>query len=62
MPLPAKYADFYLTIMELYRQQKYMFDNHTHRVEGRIVSISQPYLLADCPGKSKEPDGIWRKV
>ena len=42
--LPAKYADFYLTIMELYRQQKYMFDNHTHRVEGRIVSISQPYL------------------
>ena len=53
--LPAKYADFYLTIMELYRQQKYMFDNHTHRVEGRIVSISQPYLRPIVRGKAKNP-------
>ena len=53
--LPAKYAGFYLTIMELYRQQKYMFDNHTHRVEGRIVSISQPYLRPVVRGKAKNP-------
>ena len=41
--------------MELYRQQKYMFDNHTHRVEGRIVSISQPYLRPIVRGKAKNP-------
>ena len=53
--LPAKYADFYLTITGLYRQQKYMFDNHTHRVEGRIVGISQPYLRPVVQGKAKNP-------
>lgn len=53
--LPAKYIGFYLTIMELYRQQKYMFDNYTHRVEGRIVSISQPYLRPVVRGKAKNP-------
>lgn len=53
--LPAKYADQYLTILTLYEQQKYMYDNHTHSVENRIVSISQPYLRPIVRGKSKSP-------
>ena len=53
--LPSKYTDYYLTIQKLYEQQKYMYDNRTHRVEGRIVSISQPYLRPMVRGKSKAP-------
>ena len=53
--LPAKYIDCYLTIQKLYKQQKYMYDNKTHSVENRIVSISQPYLRPIVRGKAKAP-------
>lgn len=53
--LPAKYINQYLVILELYRQQKYMFDNKTHSVEDRIVSISQPYIRPIVRGKAKAP-------
>lgn len=53
--LPGKYIDCYLTILKLYEQQKYMFDNKTHSVENRIVSISQPYLRPIVRGKAKSP-------
>lgn len=53
--LPAKYVDQYLVILELYEQQKYMFDNKTHSVENRIVSISQPYIRPIVRGKAKAP-------
>ena len=39
-----KQIDNIITIHLLYEQQKYMFDNRTHKVENRIVSISQPYV------------------
>ena len=45
----------YETIQELYRQQKYMFDNKTHKVENRIVSLSQPYIRPIVRGKAKSP-------
>ncbi len=48
-------ASIRLSIRKLYEQQKYMYDNKTHRVEGRIVSISQPYLRPIIRGKSKTP-------
>ena len=51
--LDKKYVDTYETIKVLYDQQKYMFDNHTHRVEDRIVSISQPYIRPIVRGKAK---------
>ena len=38
--LPSKYTDYYLTIQKLYEQQKHMYENKTHSVEDRIVSIS----------------------
>ena len=53
--LPPKYTDCYLTILKLYEQQKYMYENHTHSVEDRIVSISQPYLRPIVRGKAKTP-------
>lgn len=53
--LPKKYVDTYLTIQRLYEQQKYMFDNHTHKVENRIVSISQPWIRPIVRGKVKTP-------
>jgi len=41
------------TIKSLYEQQKYMYDNHTHTVVNRIVSLSQPYLRPIVRGKAK---------
>ena len=43
------------TIRELYRQQKQMYDEKTHRIENRIVSINQPYIRPIVRGKSKTP-------
>ena len=53
--LPSKYTDCHLTILKLYGQQKYMYDHRTHRVENRIVSISQPYIRPIVRGKAKSP-------
>ena len=41
-----------LVIKELYRQQKKMYDEKTHRVEHRIVSISQPHVRPIVRGKA----------
>ena len=43
------------TIRELYRQQKKMFDERKHRVDNRIVSLSQPYVRPIVRGKAKAP-------
>lgn len=44
-----------LTIMKLYEQQQYMYENRTHSVEKRIVSIRQPWLRPIVRGKVKTP-------
>ena len=43
------------TIRKVYDQQKYMYDNKTHTVKDRIVSISQPYIRPIVRGKAKAP-------
>ena len=43
------------SIRKLYGQQKKMFDARNHRVEDRIVSISQPYVRPIVRGKAKTP-------
>jgi len=53
--LPRKELTNLETIRQLYAQQKEMFDNHTHRVDNRIVSISQPYIRPIVRGKAKAP-------
>ena len=50
-----KYIDTIITIHKLYEQQKYMYDNRTHKVEERIVSINQPYVRPIVRGKANRP-------
>lgn len=42
-----------LVISEVYRQQEEMYTNRTHRVDDRIVSISQPHIRPIVRGKAK---------
>lgn len=51
---PARQIENIITIFALYEQQKYMYDNRTHKVENRIVSISQPYVRPIVRGKAKQ--------
>lgn len=41
------------TIRKVYEQQKTMYDTHTHSVQERIVSLSQPWLRPIMRGKAK---------
>lgn len=41
-----------MTIEKLCRQQKYMYDHKIHKVENRIVSISQPHVRPIVRGKA----------
>ena len=43
------------TLRKIYEQQKYMYDNHTHSVENRIVSVSQPFVRPIVRGKAGKP-------
>lgn len=51
--LKGNEISLYLTIVTLYEQQKYMYDNQMHTVEHRIVSIAQPWLRPIVRGKVK---------
>lgn len=53
--LNKKYVDTYHTILKIYEQQKYMYDNKVHRVEDRIVSVTQPHIRPIVRGKAKAP-------
>lgn len=57
-----KFIDNIITIRLLYEQQKYMYDNRTHKVEDRIVSISQPYVRPIVRGKAKAPTEFGAKL
>lgn len=43
------------TIRKVFEQQKYMYDNETHSVENRIVSLSRPFLRPIVRGKAGKP-------
>ena len=43
------------TIRQIYTQQRYMYDNHTHSVPNRIVSVSQPFVRPIVRGKARNP-------
>ena len=47
------------TLRTIYQQQKYMYDNRTHSVPDRIVSVSQPFVRPIVRGKSWKTGGIW---
>ena len=50
-----KMINTYLVILTLYEQQQYMWENHVHNVEHRIVSLSQPWIRPIVRGKVKAP-------
>ena len=43
------------TIRIIYEQQKYMYNNRTHSVPDRIVSVSQPFVRPIVWGKAGKP-------
>ena len=53
--LTAAQAEQLETVRKLYSQQKEMFDGRKHRVDDRIVSVSQPYVRPIVRGKAKAP-------
>jgi IS5 family transposase len=44
-----------LVVAEVYRQQQWMYDNKTSRIEDRIVSLSQPHIRPIVRGKAGTP-------
>jgi hypothetical protein len=50
------------TIRTLYEQQKEMFVGNTHRVDDRIVSISQPHIRPIVRGKAGTPVEFGAKI
>lgn len=51
-----------LVIKEIFHQQKFMYDNKIHKVDDRIVSISQPHIRPIVRGKEHEPTEFGAKV
>ena len=52
--IPLSRADYrhMLVIREVVRQQQTMYDHRTHRLPGRIVSVSQPHVRPIVRGKA----------
>ena len=50
--LSARSLHLFWVIQEIYRQQKQMYDSRSHRISGRIVSVSQPHVRPIVRGKS----------
>ena len=50
--LPSRQAERLDTIRTVYEQQKYMYDNRTHSVPDRIVSVRQPFVRPIVRGKA----------
>jgi len=51
--LNSRQLEEYEVILQLYHQQKHMFDSKKHTVENRIVSISQPHVRPIVRGRLK---------
>lgn len=61
-PLAHVHQRRYWIIQEVYRQQKQMFDDHTHTSAHRIVSISQPHVRPIVRGKAGKDVEFGAKV
>ena len=51
-PLSHTYQRLYWIIQEVYRQQRRMYEEKSHQVADRIVSVSQPYVRPIVRGKT----------
>jgi IS5 family transposase len=50
------------TIRKLYKQQKTMYDNNTHQIDDRIVSIDQPHVRPIVRGKAGKETEFGAKI
>jgi len=53
--LNKRQAEKLAVVHTVYEQQKYMYDNNTHSVPNRIVSLSQPFIRPIVRGKAGKP-------
>ena len=60
--LPAKLRERLSVVETLYAQQKEMFENGTHRIDERIVSLSQPWVRPIVRGKQNAPVEFGAKI
>lgn len=60
--LPAKLRERLFVVEKIYAQQKEMFENGTHRIDERIVSLSQPWVRPIVRGKQNAPVEFGAKV
>ncbi|MBT9139388.1 MAG: hypothetical protein DDT31_01972 [Syntrophomonadaceae bacterium] len=51
-----------LVISEVFRQQQWMYENHCHRIDDRIVSLSQPQVRPIVRGKAGTPVEFGAKI
>ncbi len=51
---PRKYK-ILLVVTEVYRQQSWMYENESNRIDDRIVSITQPHIRPLVRGKAGKP-------
>lgn len=52
MSLSKKEYKNFLVVSEIYRQQLWMYENNTNRIDDRIVSINQPHIRPIVRGKA----------
>jgi len=62
IPLKPKEYKYLLVIQELYRQQLHMWNNRSHSVEHRIVSIHQPHVRPIVRGKARHKTEFGAKL
>ena len=60
--LSPKQLEYLAVIRELYEQQRGMYENNTHRVDDRIVSLHQPWVRPIARGKASAPVDLGAKV
>ena len=58
---PSKYK-MLLVVSEVYRQQSWMYENESNRIDDRIVSITQPHIRPIVRGKAGKPVEFGAKV
>lgn len=61
-PLSYRMQRSYWIIQTLYEQQLWMFENHSHQVSDRIVSIHQPHVRPIVRGKSRSKTEFGSKI
>ncbi len=58
---PSKYK-MLLVVAEVYRQQLWMYENESNRIDDRIVSITQPHIRPIVRGKAGKPVEFGAKI